>query len=427
MWRELSRAAVLLWAAWALAESAAISERAEARGVPQAIHESPSSAAGDEAGAHEAGGGGKDAGKTVASDDKGDADDAGALTAPTPSTSRVLDAQNIGTDRREPQSTATARASQLIPSLAPLVQRVRPTVVEVMTTGGQGFWSRLMSALTGQSVALPHTIGSGVLISPDGIILTNDHVIDGAADILVRLEDGRELEARLVGRDPETDVALLRLLRMDETITFAELGDSRSLRVGDFVVAIGNPFGLPLTVTYGIISGTARELGDSPFDSYLQTDAAINPGNSGGPLFDLDGRVVGINTAIVDQADGIGFAVPSALIRTLLPLLVEHGQVRRGFLGASARNLLDEELRATNLSATEGACIRSIHRDGPADEAGLQPGDIVIGIEGERVLGAAHLIRRVSQFQPGQSVRLQLLRDGVEEEVVVELGERPRP
>ena len=423
MWRELSRAAVLLWAAWALAESAAISERAEARGVPQAIHESPSSAAGDEAGAHEAGGGGKDAGKTVASDDKGDADDAGVLTAPTPSTSRVLDAQNIGTDRREPQSTATARASQLIPSLAPLVQRVRPTVVEVMTTGGQGFWSRLMSALTGQSVALPHTIGSGVLISPDGIILTNDHVIDGAADILVRLEDGRELEARLVGRDPETDVALLRLLRMDETITFAELGDSRSLRVGDFVVAIGNPFGLPLTV----ISGTARELGDSPFDSYLQTDAAINPGNSGGPLFDLDGRVVGINTAIVDQADGIGFAVPSALIRTLLPLLVEHGQVRRGFLGASARNLLDEELRATNLSATEGACIRSIHRDGPADEAGLQPGDIVIGIEGERVLGAAHLIRRVSQFQPGQSVRLQLLRDGVEEEVVVELGERPRP
>lgn len=413
MWREFSRAALLLWMAWALAESAAISASAPSVAapmpapMPERRPERPSREAESKSP------------PTSAEPDPG--------PAPAAPASRVLDAQNIGVGVPPRQESVEQRAKASFPSLAPLVQRVRPTVVEVMTSGHQGFFSRMMGALSGQGASGPQTIGSGVLIAPDGTILTNNHVIEGAERIVVRLEDGREREARLIGRDPETDVALLQLLAMDETITFAELGDSRSLRVGDFVVAIGNPFGLPLTVTYGIISGTARELGDSPFDSYLQTDAAINPGNSGGPLFDLEGRVVGINTAIVDQADGIGFAVPSALIRTLLPILVEHGEVRRGFLGASARNLLDEEKRAINLIAAEGACIRSIHRHGPADEAGLRPGDIVIDIEGERVQSAAHLIRRISQFEPGQTVHLKLLRDGVEREVAVELGERPRP
>ncbi len=415
MWQEFSRAALLLWMAWALAESAAISASApgltapapESRPAPEAVQ--PERAEGAE--------------RAATAPKATDHQERPASGAP----SRVLDAQNLAPGSRPRPRAAERPAPDMLPSLAPLVQRVRPTVVEVMTSGHRGFFSRMIGALSGQSASGPQTIGSGVLIAPDGTILTNNHVIEGAERIVVRLEDGREREARLIGRDPETDVALLQLLEMDETITFAELGDSRSLRVGDFVVAIGNPFGLPLTVTYGIISGTARELGDSPFDNYLQTDAAINPGNSGGPLFDLEGRVVGINTAIVDQADGIGFAVPSALIRTLLPLLVEHGEVRRGFLGASARNLLDEEQRVANLRAAEGACIRSIHRDGPADEAGLRAGDIVIGIEGERVQGAAHLIRRISQFEPGQTVHLKLLRDGIEQEVAVELGERPRP
>ena len=389
-WREFTRAAVLLWLAWALAESAAISASAP-----------------------------------VAAARSSEPEAASAAPQTSPSPSQVLDAQNLtpGSAPGQPPRRSSAAA---LPSLAPLVQRVRPTVVEVMTSGEQGFWGKMMGFLGGRSGGASQALGSGVLIAPDGTILTNNHVIEGAARILVRLEDGREREARLIGSDPETDVALLQLIEMDETITFAELGDSTALSAGDFVVAIGNPFGLPLTVTYGIISGTARELGDSPFDSYLQTDAAINPGNSGGPLFDLDGRVVGINTAIVDQADGIGFAVPSDLIRTLLPVLVEHGEVRRGFLGATARNLLEDERELANLAAAEGACIRSVRSDGPAARAGLRAGDIVTVVEGERVQGAGHLIRRVSQFAPGESVHLRLVRDGVERELAVQLGERPR-
>ncbi|MDR0966214.1 MAG: trypsin-like peptidase domain-containing protein [Myxococcales bacterium] len=396
MWRELSRAALLLWIAWALAEIAVISVQPD---VPEmsANASEPSAAAATEQ----------------------------APATPPPPSTRVLDAQKL-----TPDSATAARQEalserplpQMLPSLAPLVERVRPTVVEVMTRGERGFWDRLMGMLDDG----PRTIGSGVLIAPDGTILTNNHVIEGAERILVRLADGRERQARLIGRDPETDVALIQLVELDETITFAELGASKSLRVGDFVVAIGNPFGLQLTVTYGIISGTARELGENPFDSYLQTDAAINPGNSGGPLFNLEGRVVGINTAIVDQADGIGFAVPSDLIRTLLPVLVEHGEIRRGFLGASARNLLEEEMRATNLSEAEGACIRSIHRNGPAEAAGLKTGDIVIDIEGEPIQSASHLIRQISQFTPGQNIRLKVLRDGIEQEISVVLGERPK-
>ncbi len=316
----------------------------------------------------------------------------------------------------------------LLPSLAPLVERLTPTVVGVTTrTRRAPPGSPLPPGIPSPPVPRREReevgIGSGVIIDPEGLVLTNHHVIAGADRVEVRLADERRFDAEVVGADPETDIALLRLRDSEGNLPAATLGRSDYLRVGDYVIAIGNPFGLSLTVTAGIVSAMARVIGTSPFDDFLQTDAAINPGNSGGPLFDLEGRVVGINTAIVAPGEGIGFAVPIDLVRALLPQLVARGRVIRGYLGVVIRDLGPQA--AEEAFVDQGAIIVTIERGGPADRAGLGGGDVIVAVDGEPVEGAASLSRLVARLSPGQRATLTIVRDGEERDVTVRAGERP--
>ncbi|MGI5863177.1 MAG: S1C family serine protease [Myxococcales bacterium] len=329
-----------------------------------------------------------------------------------------------------PLRTERAAATAPRATLAPLVEAVRPTVVRVTTRERVGRLRRFFNGIFGEGpfgmfADVETGLGSGVIIAPDGLVLTNNHVIEGADIVIVTTADGRDYEADVVGGDAETDVALLRLRGATKDLPKAQLGSSSDLRVGDFVVAIGNPFGLEMTVTSGIISAKARALGESAFDSYLQTDAAINPGNSGGPLFDLDGRVVGINTAIVDQADGIGFAVPSDLIRSLLPPLRDNGRVVRGFLGVTLRDLSFEDLDGFAGAVEQGAFIESVRREGPAAQAGLRAGDVVVGVDGKAIADASALTQQVAGLPPGSRVSIVYVREGATHEVEVVLGTRP--
>jgi serine protease Do len=337
-----------------------------------------------------------------------------------------------------PPSSGEGSLVPALPSLAPLVEAVRPTVVGVTTRvepSGRGaaadeFWRRFFEGEPGD----PHGfgpgpgrrgVGSGVIIESRGIVLTNNHVVEGATGVRIRTADETEYDAEVIGADPDTDIAVLRLRDVRGPLPAAALGSSDSLRVGDPVVAIGNPFGLDLTVTQGIISAKARVIGAGPYDDFLQTDAAINPGNSGGPLFDLGGRVVGINTAIVATGQGIGFAVPIDLVKSLLPQLTEKGRVVRGFLGVGIQELTPELQKALGLKASQGALVASVDPEGPAAGAGLRPGDVIVGLDGKPVEGPGQLSRDVALLPPGRAVRLRVLRDGREREVEVTLGERP--
>jgi serine protease Do len=323
-----------------------------------------------------------------------------------------------------------AFGSEAQPSLAPLVEHLTPTVVGV-TTYMTGRRPGRMPGLPPGIPPPPDTgreqmgIGSGVIIDPAGLVLTNHHVIARAERVEVRLADDREFTAEVVGTDPETDIAVLRLQGVEEPLPAAPLGRSDALRVGDYVIAIGNPFGLALTVTAGIISATARVIGAGPFDDFLQTDAAINPGNSGGPLFDLEGRVVGINTAIVAPGEGIGFAVPIDLVRALLPQLVDEGRVVRGYLGVVIQNLTPQIAGDLDLPVERGAMVVRVERGGPADRAGLRDGDVIVAAGEDPVDSAAGLSRHVAALPPGETVRLTVLRDGRRQRVEVTLGERP--
>ena len=335
--------------------------------------------------------------------------------------------------------TPPVAASNGIPTLAPLVERVQPTVVGVTTriaASARGdvppeleeFWRRFFGddapPFRGGPRGPQQGIGSGVIIDARGLVLTNNHVIEGADEVLVHTANDKEYVAEVLGRDPETDIALLQLKDVKEDLPVATLGASDPLRVGDFVVAIGNPFGLELTVTSGIISAKARVIGAGPYDDFLQTDAAINPGNSGGPLFDLHGNVVGINTAIVATGAGIGFAVPIDLIKALLPQLRKEGRVIRGYLGVGIQDLTPELAQALAIDVQKGALVSSVEPKAPA--AGqLEVGDVVVAVEGQPVEGAAQLSRRVAQLAPGKKARLTILRDGKRREVEVKLGERP--
>lgn len=329
-------------------------------------------------------------------------------------------------------------ATDGVPSLAPLVDRVRSTVVGVTTTSKSGggevppeieeFWRRFFGkdAPSLEGPQGPRTgVGSGVIIDPSGIVLTNNHVVEGADEVRIKTADEVEHQAEVLGTDPETDVAVLRIKDVKGPLQAAVLGSSDSLKVGDFVVAIGNPFGLELTVTSGIISAKARVIGAGPYDDFLQTDAAINPGNSGGPLFDLNGQVVGLNTAIVATGSGIGFAVPIDLVKALLPALREKGRVVRGFLGVGVQDLTPDLAKAMNLGTTKGALVAQVQKGAPARQ--LEPGDVVMGIDGQAVNNASELTRRVAQLPPGRKVKLQVLRQGKQRTVDVTLGERPNP
>ncbi len=255
-------------------------------------------------------------------------------------------------------------------------------------------------------------------------MLTNNHVVEGAVAIRVRLDDGRTFDAQVMGRDPLTDVAVIRLKGKVEKLPFVRLGDSDAMRVGDWVVAIGNPFGLASSVSAGIISAHGRNITGSSYDDFLQTDAAINPGNSGGPLFNLRGEVIGINTAIVGGGTGIGFAVPSNLAKALLPQLEKGGAITRGYLGVGIQDLTPEVAKALNLPVKEGALVTQV-QDGPAKKAGVQVDDAVVAVDGTKVNSGAALSRTVALKPPNSVSNLTIYRGAKQMDVKVTLGTRP--
>lgn len=268
------------------------------------------------------------------------------------------------------------------------------------------------------------SLGSGFIISADGYIVTNNHVVENADKITVTLrEGGKGYPAEVIGQDPETDIALIKI-NPDEKLPALRFGDSDDTRVGEWVVAIGNPFGLDHTVTAGIISAKGRVIGAGPYDDFLQTDASINPGNSGGPLLNLDGEVVGINTAIVASGQGIGFAIPANVAKDVLAQLRESGSVRRGLLGVTIQGVDQSTAKALGLPSPQGALVASVTPGGPAENAGLKPGDVIIEFEGENVEDAGDLTRMVGARQPGEAIELTLFRQGKAQEIKVTLDER---
>jgi serine protease Do len=275
--------------------------------------------------------------------------------------------------------------------------------------------------------------GSGFIIDSDGHILTNTHVVADASRLTVRLLDGREYTARVVGSDVSTDVAVIKIeLRPGESLPVAPLGDSENLRVGDWVLALGNPLGLDFSVTAGIVSAKGRTIprGGAQLESFIQTDAAINPGNSGGPLIDLFGRVVGVNSAIFgsDRFVGYGFAVPIRLARRVAGDLLEFGYLRRPQLGARVGSVRAVDAEVYNLTEVRGAVIAAIDpQDGPAATAGLRPGDVVLALNGQPIRDDVHFITSLAEHRPGERVTLGIVRDGRSMDVAVQLGEFARP
>jgi serine protease Do len=295
-------------------------------------------------------------------------------------------------------------------SLAPLIRAVRPGVVNINATSN--------AASGGPSRGDGRSLGSGFIISPDGYVVTNNHVIERAQQIQVKLADGRVIPAQTVGRDPSTDVALLKLKGTTGELPFTYLGDSDALEVGDWVVAIGNPFGLDYSVSQGIISAKERVIGVSAFDDFLQFDAPINPGNSGGPLFNTKGEVIGVTTAIVSQGQGIGFAVPISLVKDLLPNLRLNGHLERGWLGV---NIHERDVGGTQ----KGAVVVDVLPHSPAAQAGIQAGDRLLAVNGRPIETYLQLLRRVALVPPGHEAKLTLQRGGAVREVPVRLGARP--
>ncbi|MCA1989299.1 MAG: DegQ family serine endoprotease [Desulfarculus sp.] len=266
------------------------------------------------------------------------------------------------------------------------------------------------------------SLGSGVFVDPQGYLLTNNHVISEADEIVVVMKDGQEVKAEIVGRDKKTDLALLKIKAKSE-LPFLPLGNSDQLRVGDWVLAVGNPFGLENTVTAGIISAKGRIIGAGPYDDFLQTDASINPGNSGGPLINLKGEVVGINTAIVAQGQGIGFAIPVNLARQVMNQLRTTGKVTRGWLGVYIQPVTKELAEKFKLEGTDGVLVADVVKDGPADKAGIQRGDVIVEFEGRPLKDWHSLPRLVAETPVGKEVKLKVVREGRPRPVTAIVGE----
>ncbi|MFW2274829.1 Do family serine endopeptidase [Burkholderia orbicola] len=272
-------------------------------------------------------------------------------------------------------------------------------------------------------------LGSGVIVSPEGYILTNQHVVDGADQIEVALADGRTATAKVIGSDPETDLAVLKINMTNlPTIT---LGRSDQSRVGDVVLAIGNPFGVGQTVTMGIISALGRNhLGINTFENFIQTDAPINPGNSGGALVDVNGNLLGINTAIYSRSGGslgIGFAIPVSTARTVLESIITTGSVTRGWIGVEPQDVTPEIAESFGLQQKSGAIVAGVLQGGPADKAGIKPGDILVSVNGDEITDTTKLLNTVAQIKPGTPTKVHVVRKGKQFDVNVVIGKRPPP
>jgi len=258
------------------------------------------------------------------------------------------------------------------------------------------------------------SLGSGFIIDPKGYVVTNNHVVEGADKIKIILVGGKEYQATVKGRDPKTDLALIQIVKPPAELPFLKMGDSDAIQVGDWVLAVGNPFGLGHTVTQGIISAKGRVIGAGPYDNFLQTDASINPGNSGGPLLNLKGEVIGINTAILASGQGIGFATPSAIAKTVIPQLETKGKVVRGMIGVQVQNVTPELAKSFGMSEARGALVAEVNPGSPAAKAGIQQGDIIIEFNGTPIHEMNELPRMVASLAPGSKATLKVLRDGKE-------------
>ncbi len=331
------------------------------------------------------------------------------------------------------------------PNFADLAEHLRPSVVNISTTQvvkGQRrmlprfpfpspfgerdpfeeFFERFFGGEGPQREFRRRSLGSGFIINKEGYIVTNNHVVENATDIKVSLTDKDEYDAKVIGRDPKTDVALIKIdTRKD--LPAAALGDSDKLRVGEWVMAIGNPFGLGHTVTTGIVSAKGRIIGAGPYDDFIQTDASINPGNSGGPLFNMNGQVVGINTAIVATGQGIGFAIPINMAKDLLGQLREKGRVVRGWLGVQVQRVTPELAKSFGLDRERGALVADVMPDTPAARAGIERGDIIVEFNGRKIEEMTDLPRVVANTAPGTEVPVKLLRKGQERVVQVTIAE----
>ncbi|WP_029460877.1 DegQ family serine endoprotease [Solidesulfovibrio alcoholivorans] len=347
--------------------------------------------------------------------------------------------------------TSLAAARIPLPDITELVEKDGPAVVNISTTktakaqeGMRDLFEQFHNRRNGGPMddffdqfekffgpqgkgGKPHkqrSMGSGFVISPDGYIVTNNHVIDNADEVKVQFKNNEKpLAAKIVGRDPETDLALLKI-DGKSNLPYLEFGDSGKLKVGEWVLAIGNPFGLENTVTLGIVSAKGRIIGAGPFDNFIQTDASINPGNSGGPLIDLDGKVVGINTAIVASGQGIGFAIPSGMAKDVIAQLREGKSIKRGWIGVTIQDIDENTAKALGMENTKGALVTSVLDGQPAGKAGIRTGDVITAVSGQKIENTNELLRRIAALKPGDSVEMNLLRKGSPLTVSVTLGER---
>src|SRR5215471_16774036 len=340
----------------------------------------------------------------------------------------------------EEGSGAATGAQPVQPAFVELAKQLKPAVVNISSKqveekaargrspfGGeendpfQEFFDRFFGGRGNPRRRQRPSLGSGFIINSTGYIVTNNHVVEGATEIKVTLATQEEFDATLVGRDPKTDVALIKV-KSSKPLPTVPFGNSDALEVGEWVLAIGNPFGLGHTVTSGIVSAKGRIIGAGPYDDFIQTDASINPGNSGGPLFNMRGEVIGINTAIVSGGQGIGFATPINLAKEVLLQLHEKGSVTRGWLGVAIQHISPDLLKAFNLTDTHGALVSDVMSDGPAAKAGLQRGDVIVGFNGHSVQDSTELPRMVAALAPGTKVPVDVLRSGKKQAISVTLG-----
>ncbi len=331
--------------------------------------------------------------------------------------------------------SATAKSAS--PDFVELAKKLKPTVVNIRTAKVikpkqrvqrprmQSPFDNFFEDFFGQFDQMPQqrprreqSLGTGFIISPDGYILTNNHVVNGADEVMVKLSDGREVKGEIKGTDDKLDLALIKISEKDP-FPSAELGDSDELEVGEWVMAIGNPFGLSQTVTAGIVSAKGRVIGSGPYDDYIQTDASINPGNSGGPLFSTSGKVVGINTAIIAGGQGIGFAIPVNMAKGIIAQLRDSGKVTRGYLGIRFQPLTADLAKSFGLESEKGALISSVEKDTPAEKAGLKAGDVILEYDGKPINEGNELPRYVAATPIDRKVKLVVFREGKKQDIFV--------
>jgi serine protease Do len=337
-----------------------------------------------------------------------------------------------------------SRTTVQLPDFVMLAKKMRPIVVNISTTQvneGRGsqefgnpfgeedpfndFWRRFFGGPAPRGPQRQRSLGSGFIIDADGSILTNNHVVENAQKIVVKLSDDQEYEAKVIGRDPKTDIAIIKI-NVKTNLAAASLGDSDGLEVGEWVVAIGNPFGLDSTVTSGIVSAKGRHIGQGPYDNFIQTDASINPGNSGGPLINLKGEVIGINTAIFSRSGtniGIGFAIPINLVKELLPQLRGKGKVTRGYLGVLIQKVTPDIAESLGMDKSYGALVANVSKDGPAEKAGVKVGDVIVEFDGKEIKDSGDLPIIVARTPVEKKVRMKVLRDKKEVVLTVSVGE----